>query len=120
MHTSYSLIPDPAEERVLLLPRGGGWSLPSITRERDAHPYFEPLLEEFREQLGLDLAVRRVAHFVEGQGDEMVLACENRAPTGALPDGGRWVERRDLVGLGLVPPDTYTALPNNGIGSSER
>jgi hypothetical protein len=96
------------------MPSDGRWSLPRVERGDDTHPYFGVLLDEFREQLGLDLAVLRVAYLpkipAEGEDGEMVLACENRAPDEKLPAEGRWAERRDLVGLDLAPPEHREVL----------
>jgi hypothetical protein len=114
VHHYSAIVPDACERQALLLPRNGRWSLPTVTRETDAHPYFSALLQEFQEQLGLHLAVRRVASLPklarEGEDGEMVLACENRAPGGVLPPGARWVDRRDLAAFDLAPLAHRAAL----------
>lgn len=111
-YTYYAIVA--SGPRVLLLPSGSGWSLPHVSREKGAHPYFGPLIDDFRDQLGLDLAVLRVVYRrrIAGATDEseMVLDCENRTSEAALPPGGRWMERRDLVGMDLTPPEDREVL----------
>jgi hypothetical protein len=113
VYTFSVIVPDAGEGRVLLMPATGGrWSLPAVVRDADVHPYFEALLDQFREQLGLDLAVRRVASLIAGKDEEdvMVLACENRRPESAAPAGGRWATRQELAGLDLAPPEHGAVL----------
>lgn len=97
---SYSIVPNPGGDAVLLVKTGDAWGLPS-------HPHAAAVEvnPRIKREFGLDVTVATTfgENFHDG-GHEYLLAHENHGSAGELPRGARWVRQEELDSLALAVP----------------
>jgi hypothetical protein len=101
------ILPHPAEPRLLLLPDGPNWTLPSL--EMDKPPEngysvarFGMLLREVAGCAAVALYSPYYARKNDEHGHRLVVVAENRDPAFQLPDGARWLSSDALDAITLT------------------
>lgn len=100
MTTYYCVIPHTTQPRVLLLKRGGQWSLPSVEYGEKWLPYaVRQIALEVERQWGLEVT------FLRELEDRGVNVCEmeNHSPQWEPPPDARWLDREELARLKIEP-----------------
>ncbi|MDP9612945.1 hypothetical protein [Streptomyces demainii] len=101
MPASYSLVPSPDGDALLLVAMGDAWGLP-------AHPCSSAgdVNRRIREAFGIDVTVATsFGEVLDGHSHVYLLAHQNHGTGGELPRSARWVERKELETLLFVDPE---------------
>ncbi len=108
------LIRHPAEERLLLLPKGDGWALPWF-RHKQRHFWQEVahINAAVMEMLGLRATTLRCLNTAYDPTQDRVYgsyALESQDPQWTLPPGARWADAGDLDAISLAQPELTATL----------
>ncbi len=108
------LIRHPAEERLLLLPKGDGWTLPWF-RHKERHFWQEVahINAAVMEMLGLRATTLRCLDTTYDPTQDRVsssYALESQDAQWPLPPGARWADAGDLDAISLAQPELTPAL----------
>jgi hypothetical protein len=113
-YRTYTIVPDTAGERILLLHEAAGWTLPYFDRDRWViWQAVDHVNREMEIQLGIRVTILRCLRIVEGRTPETqspVYVTENHSPGWAPPSHGRWFNRGELRDLHLDVPDHRSIL----------
>ena len=110
----YTIIPQTAEPRVLLLPRSNGWTLPHFEMtEKHFWQAVDHVNQAMRDSLGIDMKTLRCVNInrhPETQHIHLVYEMENHSPDWRPTGRGRWFERDALEDLTLAIPEHHSIL----------
>lgn len=110
---AHLLIPHPERPALLIVPHGDAWAVPHVLPREPHFGVVAPLNGRVFDELGLRVVTLRCLGDDWAPGARRVNSIyelETLELAGALPAGGRWIERADLDGLPLAGPARCSVL----------